>query len=73
MKKGDTLTEPQYQGDKEILAYRREQFDELGFTKKESQELALAKDSKGVYVRAPAVKKSLEAGLGHKAAINLFT
>lgn len=56
-----------------VDAYRIEQFEEMGFTTKEAQKLAGARDEVGFPVYPGKVKKMIAAGCGHVLAIEIFT
>jgi hypothetical protein len=56
-----------------VRAYRIEQYEEMGFTKKESEQLADAKQADKFDLDYRKVKRAIEAGCGHKKAVYLFT
>lgn len=56
-----------------VREYRIERFEDLRFTRKEAEELADSKDSKGFAVSWHAVRRALEAGCGHRRAAWIFS
>lgn len=57
---------------KDIEAYRRARFIELGFTKTQAGILSLAKGDNGFPVDTHKVRRVLEAGCTHTLAFKIF-
>lgn len=57
----------------DVTEYRVEQFEDMGFTHRESGKLANAKDSDGILVRPDRVQKVLDQGCHPRLVLRIFT